>query len=76
MRLQGQKGVVKGEGRTVIPMTVRPNSSNPLNRCFEADRPARLKLADFTYVLTCSASPGGLHNGWLLRPIVALPFRR
>ena len=55
MRLEGLKGVVRGETkRTTIPDDSAARPADLVDRIFEADRPDRLWLADITYVRTWS----------------------
>ena len=55
MRLEGLKGVVRGETkRTTIPDEDAARPADLVDRSFEADRPDRLWLADITYVRTWS----------------------
>ncbi len=55
MRLEGLKGVVRGETkRTTIPDEDAARPADLVDRSFEADRPDRLWLADITYVPTWS----------------------
>ena len=55
MRLEGLKGVVRGEKkRTTIPDEDAARPADLVDRSFEADRPDRLWLADITYVPTWS----------------------
>ena len=55
MRLEGLKGVVRGETkRTTIPDDSAARPADLVDRSFEADRPDRLWLADITYVPTWS----------------------
>ena len=55
MRLEGLKGVVRGEKkRTTIPDDSVARPADLVDRSFEADRPDRLWLADITYVPTWS----------------------
>ena len=55
MRLEGLKGVVRGEKkRTTIPDEDAARPADLVDRNFEADRPDRLWLADITYVSTWS----------------------
>ena len=55
MRLEGLKGVVRGETkRTTIPDEDAARPADLVDRQFEADRPDRLWLADITYVRTWS----------------------
>ena len=55
MRLEGLKGVVRGETkRTTIPDDSAARPADLVDRSFEADRPNRLWLADITYVPTWS----------------------
>ena len=55
MRLAGVQGVRRGRK----PVTTKPNTEpvvrpDLVNRCFTADRPNRLWVADITYVRTLS----------------------
>ncbi len=53
MRLEGLKGVVRGENkRTTIPDENAARPADLVDRDFEADRPNRLSLADITYIST------------------------
>ena len=55
MRLEGLKGVVRGETkRTTIPDEDAARPADLVDRSFEADRPDRLWLSDITYVPTWS----------------------
>ena len=55
MRLEGLKGVVRGETkRTTIPEQDAARPADLVDRSFEADRPDRLWLSDITYVPTWS----------------------
>ena len=55
MRLEGLKGVVRGETkRTTIPDDSAARPADLVDRSFEADRPDRLWLSDITYVPTWS----------------------
>ena len=55
MRLEGLKGVVRGEKRrTTIPDDSAARPADLVDRHFEADAPDRLWLADITYVPTWS----------------------
>ena len=55
MRQEGLKGVVRGKKqRTTIPAENAARPVDLVDRCFEADRPNRLWLADITYVTTRS----------------------
>ena len=55
MRLEGLKGVVRGETkRTTIPDDSAARPADLVDRIFEADGPNRLWLADITYVPTWS----------------------
>ena len=55
MRLEGLKGVVRGEKRrTTIPDDSAARPADLVDRSFDADRPNRLWLADITYVPTWS----------------------
>ena len=55
MRLEGLKGVVRGETkRTTIPDEDAARPADLVDRSFEADRPDRLWLSDITYVRTWS----------------------
>ena len=55
MRLEGLKGVVRGEKRrTTIPDDSAARPADLVDRSFEADGPNRLWLADITYVPTWS----------------------
>ena len=55
MRLEGLKGVVRGEKkRTTIPSEEAARPADLVDRSFGADRPDRLWLADITYVPTWS----------------------
>ena len=55
MRLEGLKGVVRGERkRTTIPDEDAARPADLVDRSFEADGPNRLWLADITYVPTWS----------------------
>ena len=55
MRLEGLKGVVRGEKkRTTIPDDRAARPADLVDRIFEADGPNRLWLADITYVPTWS----------------------
>ena len=55
MRLEGLKGVVRGETkRTTIPDEDAARPADLVDRSFEADAPNRLWLADITYVPTWS----------------------
>ena len=55
MRLEGLKGVVRGEKkRTTIPAEDAARPADLVDRSFEADAPDRLWLADLTYVPTWS----------------------
>ena len=55
MRLEGLKGVVRGEKkRTTIPSEDAARPADLVDRSFEADRPDRLWLSDITYVPTWS----------------------
>ena len=55
MRLEGLKGVVRGETkRTTIPDEDAARPADLVDRIFEADRPDRLWLSDITYVRTWS----------------------
>ena len=57
MRLEGLKGVVRGETkRTTIPDDSAARPADLVDRSFEADRPDRLWLSDITYVPTWSGS--------------------
>ena len=55
MRLEGLKGVVRGEKRrTTVPDEDAARPADLVDRSFWADRPDRLWLADLTYVPTWS----------------------
>ena len=55
MRLEGLKGVVRGETkRTTIPDEDAARPADLVDRSFDADRPDRLWLSDITYVPTWS----------------------
>ena len=55
MRLEGLKGVVRGEKRrTTIPDDSAARPADLVDRSFEADGPDRLWVADITYVPTWS----------------------
>ena len=55
MRLEGLKGVVRGEKRrTTIPDENAARPADLVDRIFEAEGPNRLWLADITYVATWS----------------------
>ena len=55
MRLEGLKGVVRGEKRrTTIPDDSAARPADLVDRSFEADGPNRLWVADITYVPTWS----------------------
>jgi transposase InsO family protein len=53
MRQQGLRGVVRGKAlRTTSPDAKRPCPLDQVHRCFAAEAPDRLWVADFTYVST------------------------
>ena len=55
MRLEGLKGVVRGETkRTTIPDDSAARPTDLVDRSFDAERPNRLWTADITYVPTWS----------------------
>jgi transposase InsO family protein len=55
MREMGLKGVVRGRKIvTTNPDAARPCPEDKVNRAFQADRPNRLWVSDFTYVPTWS----------------------